>query len=107
MLLAGCGGSAGSANNTGGHAIAAPAATVRTADCNLWRVLSQSQRQSLLAGLRTFFGGPVDPTHGRGQVLSDTQANALLSQYCSRSFAGAFKLYKIYGRAAAFTAPQQ
>jgi hypothetical protein len=105
--LAGCGGSTSSSAPGAGPMVAAPAATVRSADCNLWRVMSSSERLRLIAGFKRFFGGPVDNGSGRGQVLGDKQATALFQGYCSQSFAGAFKLYKIYGRAAAFTpAPQ-
>jgi hypothetical protein len=66
------------------------------------------ERTSLLAGLKSFFGARVDASNAAGQrgaVLSDTQAVTLFTNYCRQRFAGAFKLYKIYGRAAAFTAP--
>jgi hypothetical protein len=77
-------------------------ATVRTADCNQWRVLTPADREKLLVAMRTFFGGPVGGSGARGQVVPDKQAYGLLQRYCRQSFAGTFKLYKIYGRAAAF-----
>jgi hypothetical protein len=76
---------------------------VRVADCRLWRVLSGESRGRLVAAMRRFFGAPVDAPHLRGQTLSDAQALKLFDAYCARPFASAFKLYKIYGRAAAFT----
>jgi hypothetical protein len=101
--LAGCGGSTPHA----APATTTPLATVRTADCKLWRLISTPERQGLLAAFKQFFGRPVDPAHGHGAVLSDTQANRLFDGYCRQSFAGAFKLYKLYGRAVAFTAAPQ
>ncbi len=38
----------------------------------------------------------------RGPVLDDDQAYDVLEGQCEPEFAGAFKLYKLYGRAAAF-----
>jgi hypothetical protein len=100
--LGGCGGS------RVGHpqkVSAAPtAATVRTANCRLWRVLGQSDRMQLVEGLRAFFGGKVDSPGARGQVLPDGRAYGLLTGYCSQPFASAFMLYRLYGNAAAFTA---
>ena len=37
-----------------------------------------------------------------GPVLSDQTAYKLLGRYCSKPFAGGFKLYKLYTHAAAF-----
>jgi hypothetical protein len=85
---------------------AASVALLQSADCNLWRVMSASERRSLLAGFENFFGarvGAANTAGQRGSVLSEKRANAVLTSYCRLPFAGAFKLYKIYGRAAAFT----
>lgn len=78
-------------------------ATIRAADCNLWHVLKPGERASLLAGLHVFFGAAVDNDQGRGAILADDKATAVIDGACRPSYAGAFKLYKIYGRAAAFT----
>jgi hypothetical protein len=81
---------------------------LQAADCDLWKVMDGPERRGLLAGLKRFFGARVDASSTAGQrgaVLSDPQATRLFTSYCRQSFAGAFKLYKIYGRAAAFTAP--
>lgn len=70
--------------------------------------MGSSERASLLVGLKRFFGARVDASNTAGQrgaVLSDAQAARVFANYCRQSFAGSFKLYKIYGRAAAFTAP--
>ena len=50
-------------------------ATVRTANCHLWRVLAPADRQQLVVGLRAFFAGRVDAPGKRGQVLADKYAN--------------------------------
>jgi hypothetical protein len=77
---------------------------MQTADCNLWRVLPDAGRRKVLAAFRSFFGASVPGAPSmRGPVLSNKQAQSLFTSYCRQSFAGAFKLYKIYGRAAAFT----
>jgi hypothetical protein len=99
MAATGCGGAAP-------HVQAAGASSIQTADCHIWRVLDSSGRRALLAELRTFFGGPVDSAGApgqRGSVLTDPRATMLLDGYCRAPFADAFKLYKIYGRAAAFS----
>jgi hypothetical protein len=84
----------------------ASVALLQSADCNLWRVISASERHSLLTGFENFFGarvGAANTAGQRGSVLSEKRANTVLTSYCRLPFAGAFKLYKIYGRAAAFT----
>jgi hypothetical protein len=56
--------------------------------------------------MRRFFGAPVDSAGApgaNGPVLTNRQARTLFRGYCRQPFAGPFKLYKLYGRAAAFT----
>jgi hypothetical protein len=93
----------------GGHSKAPPglavADTVRTADCHLWTTLNAGNRLRLVEGMRMFFGGQTDVPGQVGGVLSDERAAALFDGYCAPPYAGAFKLYKIYGPAAAFTPP--
>jgi hypothetical protein len=87
---------------------AADVALLQNADCNLWRHMPGDGRRQLLVGFKSFFGARVDAasTSGqRGSVLGDKRAVQLFDRYCRLSFAGRFKLYKIYGRAAAFTTP--
>lgn len=84
---------------------AASVSLLQSADCNYWQVASPGQRRRLLAGFKSFFGASVAPAGGsgrRGPVLTDRQADAVLGRFCRLRFAGAFKLYKLYGRAAAF-----
>ena len=116
VAMAGCGGSGSgsaarstaSATVAGSPASANPVATadtVRVADCRLWQVLDRPARGRLLAAMHTFFGGPVDYGNGHGGVLDAAHATRLFDNYCRLPFARAFKLYKLYGRAAAFTPP--
>ncbi len=107
-LPAGCGAANQRASTAApsGAAPAPTAATVRTARCNLWQVLAPVDRRRLLLGLRGFFGGRVDSPGARGQILPDTRAYTFLTGYCSRPYASAFLLYRLYGDAAAFTARQ-
>ena len=104
-VLAACGSShpSGAAHSTTVPTTAGEA-TVRTANCHLWRVLAPADRQQLVVGLRAFFAGRVDAPGKRGQVLADKYANKLLTSYCRQRYAGAFMLYRLYGNAAAFTA---
>ena len=76
--------------------------------CTDWNLASVEERHGTLRQLKNFAGGPVvgggpHPAEGMGAVLEDGQAYDLLSNTCKQNYARAFKLYKIYGRAAAFT----
>lgn len=54
---------------------------------------------------RSFEGGPVPGENGSsGAVLPDENAYRLFENYCGNEFARAFKLYKLYARAAPFAA---
>lgn len=86
---------------------AAAAATVRTAECHDWNAAGASQRKRLVSGMRAFFGAQVDSPGTLGKALTDRQAFALFDGYCKQPYAAAFALYRIYGNAAAFTAPQK
>lgn len=97
-LLAGCGGSGAGASKP------APAydATVRTAKCADWTTSTATEKHKLVKAMRAFFGGQVDEPGEHGQVLADANAITLFDNYCARSFAGHFSLYRIYGNAAGF-----
>jgi hypothetical protein len=77
---------------------------VQNGDCRDWRRLGRAQRRRLLVTMRSFFSGAVDKPYGRGRALGPAAATRVLDGYCRLPFASRFKLYKLYGRAAAFTA---
>lgn len=104
LLTACTGGGSGSSDPSSS---AAAEATVRTATCNSWNAASRAEQDRLVVGMREFFGGQVDSSGERGQVLADGKARRLFTSYCAQSFAGAFDLYRLYGNAAAFTRPSK
>ena len=82
--------------------------SIGLADCRDWEQASTEQRLGTIRELKNFAGGEVvgadaSQPHGPGSVLDDSKAYDLLDQYCKNSFARAFKLYKLYQRAASFT----
>jgi len=106
MLAAGCGGSARAPadNPNGGRGLHG---AMRLADCSDWNRGPEAQRVVTLGQLSGFYGGVVGSGNagertGRGKILHDDRARQLFARFCSRPFASAFKLYKLYGRAAAF-----
>ena len=72
--------------------------------CGDWRKADGTLRTRLLARLHRWTGGAVvgDTLLGYGSVLSEGRAAALFDAQCSRPYAGAFALYKMYGQAAGF-----
>ena len=81
---------------------------ISLADCNDWNQATTAQRRGTLEQLKGFAGGPIvgndaSAPSGLGAVLDDQDAYDLLSRWCGMRFARAFKLYKLYERAAAFT----
>jgi hypothetical protein len=102
-LIAGCGGdSSTDTTDAGSSALGEPQIelTAREADCTDWNGASVEERQATIEALREFEGGPT--TGASGAVLPDEQAYDVLENYCANEFASAFKLYKLYARAAAF-----
>lgn len=79
--------------------------TIRAATCEQWTAADPADRRRLVEGMRIFFAGPVDAPGQRGQVLADDSAHRLFDAFCRQPFAGHFGLYRLYGRAAGFTAP--
>lgn len=100
-LLAGCGGDEPSAPQVPGDSTQV-ALTAREADCDDWNGATVDERGALIDALEEAEGAPT--TGATPAVLSKDQAYDLFEGYCSESFAGAFKLYKLYARAAAFQA---
>lgn len=83
-------------------AAAADAATVRTARCHDWVRMDAGHRQAMVAGMKEFFMGHVDQPGTIGQGLPNDLAMTLFNGYCKPSYADNFRLYRIYGDAAAF-----
>ena len=95
VALAGCGGDAAPADQgVGGNT------PLRLADCDDWNGSGVDERLATVEQLRKLNEGQSEQV--RGPVLDDDQAYDLLEGQCEPEFAGAFKLYKLYGRAAAF-----
>jgi hypothetical protein len=103
-LVAGCGGDS-SETDSGSSAVGSPdvALTAREADCTDWNDASVEDRQATIEALREFEGGST--TGGTGSTIPDDRAYELFDSYCANEFARAFKLYKLYARAAAFQPP--
>lgn len=102
-LLAGCGDDDGSARKSQqGLQLRDP---INLADCRDWNEGSVEERLGTIAAIREFTGGPVAGAEAKGAVLEDERAYDLFENYCSNEFARGFKLYKLYGRAAAFSGP--
>jgi hypothetical protein len=105
-LLAGCGGGKeGPAASPTAPPIQTPSPTLALTNCDDWTELRPDSRRAFVEQLRIFFGAKVNNTYGVGATLPDDRALVLLSNLCKRPNQGAVKLYKLYGRAAAFTAP--
>jgi hypothetical protein len=108
-LLAGAAGCGGSKADDGGDGASAlpPTISVRTASCSFWNRATPAQQRVLVSALGKFYGAEnaVDVPGTSGNRLPSAQATALLTRSCEPTYAAAFKLYKLYGRAAGFTAP--
>lgn len=103
LAAAGCGSDSKPADDRGARARGlAPSVEIGVANCADWRESDAFERKRILDSLRAFAGGPVGASPGRGAVLDDGNAGRLFDARCADSFARGFKLYKLYGRAAAF-----
>jgi hypothetical protein len=102
LAIAGCGGdSSGSEPGSGVPGLVAP---IEIADCTDWKEGSTEERLGTIRQIREFTGGPVAGDSGAtGAILDDEDAYDLFESYCANEFARGFKLYKLYGRAAAFS----
>lgn len=106
VALAGCGGTSAS-NATAAAKVPASAdvgESARSDTCAQWKAGTVTQRYGALARLRKFAESPVGSSSllKSGHILYDKQAYKLFGSVCDHRFARAFKLYKLYERAAAF-----
>ena len=100
-LAAGCGDS-DDASDSGSSALGSPEVqtTAREADCTDWNDATVEERQIIVESIAKFEGGA--PTGTAGRTLPNDQAYEVFQRFCEKDYAAAFKLYKIYVRAAAF-----
>lgn len=105
LFAAGCGES-DDASDPGSSALGSPEVqtTAREADCNDWNGASVEEQQIIVESIAEFEGGA--PTGTAGRTLPEEEAYDLFERFCGRDYASAFKLYKIYVRAAAFQGAQ-
>lgn len=75
---------------------------IRLADCTDWLDADVAERLATVRQIRAFAGGPTGSPGSRGATLPDEHAFDLFEAYCEEELARAFKLYKLYTRAAAF-----
>jgi hypothetical protein len=102
--LAGCGGSGSATAASTVPASADVGESARSDTCAQWQAGTVTQRYGALARLRKFAESPVGSSAllKNGHILDDKQAYKLFGNLCAHRFARAFKLYKLYERAAAF-----
>ena len=113
LAAAGCGGGEkkaapkASGANPAAKTTAAPASGNPTlgdlalADCGMWRRGDYTARMGTVYQLRSY-QGYTGGNGVQGAVLPDKVAYATLDAMCKPDYATYFKLYKLYGRAAAF-----
>ena len=101
-LAVGCGDS-DDASDSGSSALGSPEVqtTARETDCTDWNDATVEERQIIVESIAEFEGGA--PTGTAGRALPDDQAYEVFQRFCEKDYASAFKLYKIYVRAAAFS----
>jgi hypothetical protein len=100
LALTACGGDT-SANESSGAGVDV-GAPINLADCSNWNDASVEERLGTVGQIREFTGGPIAGTDASGAVLDDQEAYDMFERACEPDYARAFKLYKLYGRAAAF-----
>jgi len=78
--------------------------SARSDTCEQWEKGSVHQRYGALARLHKFATSPIgsSSTRNYGPTLSTSRAYRLFNSLCAKHFARAFKLYKLYERAASF-----
>jgi len=104
LVGAGCGDDE-DRTDPGSSAISSPdvQTSAREADCADWNRASVSDQQVIVESIAEFQGGGPSGTVGR--TMPTEQAYEVFERFCENDYASAFKLYKIYARAAAFTEP--
>jgi hypothetical protein len=105
LALPGCmGGSAeeGQAALDAGPRIGAPTQLVQ---CDDWKAADVRERYGTIELIRGFAGGRTGSPAGTGATIEDDEAYELFERWCAESYAGGFRLYKLYPRAAAFSGP--
>ena len=109
VLLGGCGEASTSHASTFPTHLAGPVSadvgeSARSDTCEQWRKGTVQQRHGALKRLRKFATSPIGSSKVRkyGPTLSESRAYRLFDSLCAKHFARAFKLYKLYERAAAF-----
>ena len=101
--MAACGGSDDGASGRPEHI----EGSLQQANCEDWNRASEPQRRGTIDELENLNGGEVagaSGSIGHGSVLTERQAYALFERSCAADFARNFNLYKMYGRAAGFSA---
>jgi hypothetical protein len=109
VLFGGCGEASPSHASTFPTHLAGPVTadvgeSARSDTCAQWEKGTVQQRHGALARLRKFATSPIGSSNVRkyGPTLSESRAYHLFDSLCEKHFARAFKLYKLYERAAAF-----
>jgi hypothetical protein len=70
--------------------------------CQDWKTADVRERYGTIEALREFAGGRTGSPGGYGRTLEDDTAFELFDRWCEKPYARAFRLYKLYTRAAAF-----
>jgi hypothetical protein len=107
-LAAGCGSSSPGSSSENVelalHSTQDVGESVRSDTCAQWQTGNAAQRHGTIIRMRKFAGGQVGSSSGmqNGPVLTDERAEKIFNSFCSRPYARAFNLYKLYTRAAGF-----
>jgi hypothetical protein len=101
LALASCGGtrSEQAAKPVGEKLVGSVA---QMAQCSDWRGATRAQRLATIHDIRQQVN--LKDSAVRTPELSDRAAYEVLENTCSKDFAGSFRLYKLYARAASFAA---
>jgi len=108
-LFGGCGTASPSHASTFPTHLAGPVTddvgeSARSDTCAQWAKGTPQQRHGALKRLYKFASSPIGSSKARkyGPTLSESRAYRIFDSLCKKHFARAFKLYKLYERAAAF-----